>query len=366
MDIRIVETMPTSGVMMDSQFRVDPEIESLSLDYSATDGTLAVVDYNLNYNLLPWQMGTDLVKKVFLTYNGYNCETGKLYETVVLESGSGVEPTLAQLPGYNDSNEWIYSPKTLNYPTDLQAMTDPNDWSTYPYDVSQGYTIIKQFLTAQANLSPDVPMYTAFVRNPMLTQFQPSNVESNKIYTDGWYTSYVIACKTWAVADPVNNGASEGTIVYWPGTEDFYINITGTPGTIVTDPSDPTLTYPDTTNWRATPTFEEWLILMRENLGQPPAIVDQPIFFVENQHLVTADLNAAILVELKTMCNLCTEPTFGISQIDDWMKLTQKRLGAWSLFNAELFHDAQKVIESTRELCYLCLYHKHLLLKSNK
>lgn len=366
MDIRVVETMPTSGVMTDSQFRIDPSIEVVSLDYDETDGSLTLVDYNLNYSLLPWQLGTDLVKKTFLTYNGYNCETAKLYETVVMESGSGAEPTGAQLPGFNDSNEWNYTPRYISYDTGLQAMTDPNDWSTYPYDVSQGYTVIKEFLTAQANLSPDIPMYTAFVRQPQLTSFAPSNVSGNKVWTDGWYTSYTIACKKWALVDPVTNGASQGQILYYEPQEKFYVNLTGVGGTLVVDPNNPLLFIPDTVNWRDTPTFTEWTDLMRQNLGSAPAIVDQPIFFVENQHLVTADLNRAILSELKGMCRLCTEPTFGISQIDDHIKLTTKRLAAWYTFNQELFHDAQKIIEGTRELCYMCLYHKHALLKSNK
>ncbi len=366
MDIRVVETMPTSGVMIDSQFRINAAIESVSLDWDEDETILAVVDYNLNYSLLPWQLGTELVKKVFLTYNGFNCETGQLTETVVTESAPGEEAT--QLPGYNNSNEWHYNPATWSLSTNLQTMTDPNDWSTYPYDVSQGYTIVKTFLTAEANYNANAGdhMYTAFHRQPYMTSYQAANVEGNKVYTDGWYTSYVIACKNWTAADPVTNGAALGDIVYWPGKEEYYINITGVGGTLYTNPNDPTDIYPDVTNWRATPAFEEWKALMMRSLGSSPAIVDQPIFFAENQHLVTPQLNQAILRELQQMCTMCTQPVFGQSHIDDWMKLTQKRLGAWYQFNRELFHDAQKILESTRELCYLCLYHKNCLTKSNK
>ena len=67
MDIRIVETMPTSGTLADSRFRVDPSKENISLEYSYGDESLALLDYNLNYAMLPYVMGTDLVKKTFLT-----------------------------------------------------------------------------------------------------------------------------------------------------------------------------------------------------------------------------------------------------------------------------------------------------------
>ena len=85
-DIRVVETMVTAGGLADATFRIDPDIENISLDWNETEGKLSVVDYNMNYNILPWQLYDDMVKKVFLTYNGKNCDRGQLIETVVMES----------------------------------------------------------------------------------------------------------------------------------------------------------------------------------------------------------------------------------------------------------------------------------------
>ena len=345
-------------------FRSNPAVESISLDYDEESGDLTVLDVNLNWYNLPYQVGTELKKKVFLTYNGYNCETSLLTETVVLESGDGAD--LGQLPGYNNSNEWIYSPADFRLPTTLLTMTNPNDWSTYPYDVRHGFTIEKTFLTALGTAITTDATYTAFHTYPNMTQYQPSNVEGNKVYTDGWYTSYVIGCKTWASSAPDINGAGQGEIIFYEPNETYYINITGTGGFITTDPVDGS-TYPDIVNWRPSPSFAEWMDLMRQYVGNPPAVVDQPIFFIESQHLVTADLNKAILKELKQLCSVCVEPTFGMTHVDDWMRLTQKRLGAWTMFSNELWVDAQVILESARNLCYICLYHKtDCLIKSNK
>ena len=103
MDIRIVESLVTSGSLADPTFRIDPTLESVSLDYDATDGKLALVDYNMNYNILPWQLYKGMVKKTFLTYNGWSCDGQQLLETVVAQSADSADAN--QIPGYHNSNE---------------------------------------------------------------------------------------------------------------------------------------------------------------------------------------------------------------------------------------------------------------------
>ncbi len=354
MDIRVVESLITSGGLGDPTYRIDPTVEQVSLDWDNTDGRLSVVDYNMNYALLPWQLYDDAVKKVFLTYNGKSCATGHLLETVVMESND--EDDVNQIPGYNNSNEWGYIPREFTYPSEILSLTNPADYANSPYDYREGFTVVKQFLTAQANISPGTPAYTAFYRAPHLTSFIPANVEGNRIYTDGWYTSYTCVIRKWASVDPATNGSAQGDIIYHTPQKKFYINITGAGGSLVVDPSNNLLMMPDTTNWREDPTFEEWQTLMRNNIGS--TMVDDPIYFVETQHLVTAELNNAILQELKKQCACCDKPQFGMSDLKTYIKLIQKRLGAWVQFNAELFHEASCILETARPLCNMCLYHQ--------
>ena len=357
MDVRIVESMATSGALADPTFRIDGNIENVSLDWDNTDRRLSLVDYNMNYSILPWQLYDDVVKKVFLTYNGLDCTRRNLLETVVMESDDASD--LNQIPGYNNSNEWQYSPSTFQYPTELQNFTDVSQFSSMPYNYGAGFTVVKEFLTAGANISPNLGAYTAYYRAPQMTNFVPPNVESNKIYTDGWYTSYVCLVRTWLSLDPPTNGASTGDIVYYEQKEKFYINTTGVGGVLIQDPdypNDPTRLIPDPTDWTPDPSFAQWQELMRNNVG--PSMVDDPIYFVETQHLVTVELNEAILYELKRICNCCDNPKFGASHIDLYQKLYHKRLGAWVQFNQELFHQASCTLINARPLCHQCLYHQ--------
>lgn len=352
MDVRVVETVATAGSLSDSAFRIDALSENVTLDYDYTEKDLALIDTNLNYSSLPWQLGTDLVKKTFLTYNGISCETGELIQTVMMESDSSPEAT--QLPGYNNSNEWIYKPSEFQIPGDLPTMSDPLDTQYWPYDQSQGITVVKQFLGGESGLVPN--RYTAYYRAPTQTSFLMANVEGTKVFTDGWYTSYVIACKTWDAAG-ADLSAATGQIIYYPSQEKFYVNTTGATGAPITDPNDALLTIPDLTNWVEGPTFVNWMDFLRNNLG--PAMTSDPVYFSEHQHLVTADLSAAIRAELLKMgCN-CDKDQFNMASVDMWCKLTQKKIGAFIKFNAGVFKSAQQIIETTRESCYLCLYHKN-------
>jgi len=359
MDIRVVESLVTSGGLADDTFKSDPDLELISLDWDENNHELTVVDHNLNYHLLPYQLYGDCVKKVFLTYNGKACGSGHLLETVVMESAN--DDDINQIPGYNNSNEWIYNPSQFHYPNEILHMTNPADFANQPYDYREGFTVVKQFLTAQANVTPGTPAYTAFYRAPHLTSFIPANVEGNRIYVDGWYTSYVCVVKKWITVDPPTNGASTGDIVFYEPQNKFYINLTGVGGSLIQDPNDPTLMMPDLVNWRENPTFSEWQTLMKNNLG--PVLTGDPIYFIETQHLVTVEINKAILTELKKQCNCCHQPDFNITTLANYSKLIQKRLGAWVQFNSELFLDASCILESSRPLCNLCLYHNDCLTK---
>jgi len=345
-DIRIVESMATSGGLKDPVFRLDPNIENISLVWNQENENLTVVDYNLDYFSLPFYHSDPkyFVKKVFLTYNGKNKSNGELTETVLMESANGGD--LNQIPGYNNSNEWIYNPKSFSYNPELRNLTNPADYANLPFDYSQGFTVVKQFLTSQANLTPGTPAYTAFYRAPHLTSFLPTNVDNNRIYVDGWYTSYVIACKSWYSAGPTVNGTFLGDILFFDGDNQFYVNITGSAGT--------TSLTPDLNHWKPNPSFTDWTNLMRAN--RDVLSVDSSIQYIETQHLVTAELNSAILKELKCQCSCCDKPDFNTSKLLTYMKLMQKRLGAYVQFNAEIFHEASCIIESSRQICSLCLY----------
>ena len=351
MDIRSVESIATSGGLKDTSYRIDGSLENVSLDWDGVSGALSVVDYNIDYSILPWQLYTDVVKKTFLTYNGQSCGAGELLETVVMQSSS--EDDVNQIPGYNNSSQWSFVPRTFHYPTELRAFTNVDEFYTKPYDRAAGYTVVKTFLTAGANISPGDPMYQSYHTGPTQTSFVPPNVEGNKLYTDGWYTSYVSLVRTWASVDPVINGSAKDVILYYAPQKEFYINITGVGGTVVTDPTNTLLTMPDSVNWRKAPSFAEWKELMRNNVGT--VMVNDPIFFIETQHLATPEM--AILAELKKQCACCDQPKFNISGLKDYMKLIQKRLGAWAEFNAGLYHEAACILEQARKTCYQCLYH---------
>jgi len=355
MDIRIVESLATSGGLIDTQLRVDSTVENVSLNWDETNHLLSVVDYNLDYSVLPWQLETDIVKKVFLTYNGKNPGTGQMVETVLMESSP--EGDLNQIPGYRNSNEWAYNPSTFKFPDEFLNMTNPADYANFPYDYSQGFTVVKQFLTAQANLAPGTPAYTAFYRAPHLTSFMPANVEGNRIYVDGWYTSYVIAAKTWAAANVTVNGTAKGNILFYPAQNKFYINLTGSAGSLVVDPKNALLLMPDTTNWKENPNFSEWTDFLRQY--NDSTLPGDAVYYAETQHLVTIELNKAILNELKNQASACVKPGYGGSAIMMYMKLMQKRLGAYIQFNAEVYHEASLILEQARGICNLCLYDTH-------
>lgn len=384
MDIRIVESLPTSGTLADSRFRIDPIKENVSLEFSYGDNSLTLMDYNLNYGLLPYQLGNGLVKKCFLTYNGVSNQTNEILETVLMESGNTQDPD--QAPGFINSNEWIYYPANFNVPAALEngASVDLLEWG-YPY--TEGVTLIKQFLNSEGHLNP--PLYTAYYRQPTMTNFELANVEGGKVYIDGWYSSYMIAVKTYNLVDPTTYGIAQNQIIFNETDELFYINTTG--DVLAFDIDGAHLPENDTVNWTASPTFEQWMNLLRENIGgnviintnnggnplvnnnvavnnivpsgvqrfgNRRVVPQDPVFYIESQHLATPILNKAILTELKRNCSCCHLPQFNMTHMEDWVRLTQKRLGAFINFNEENFKDAQCIIQSTRTKCNECLYHK--------
>lgn len=384
MDIRIVESLNTSGVLAEDRFKLDPLKQHVTLDYSYGDDSFDLMDYNLDYSQLPYQIGSGLVKKVFLTYNGISYQTGQLLETVVMESANTSDDD--QAPGYLNSNEWLYYPGRFSLPQSAQSLPSV-DLLEWPYPFSEGVTLIKQFLNSESNMNE--PMYTAYYRNPTMTRFELANTEGGTVYTDGWYTSYVIAVKTYNLVDPVTNGIHEGQIVFNETDELFYINITG--DSLPFDVDGLHLPENDTVNWTASPTFAQWQNLMRENIGGntivntgngglPNTITlsvndilpsgnarfgnramapGDPVFYVETQHLATPILNKAILAELERNCKCCHHDSYGMTHLEDWVRLTQKKMGAFVNFSKECFKDAQHIIQTTRKKCHDCLYHKN-------
>jgi hypothetical protein len=370
MDIRIVETLASSGVLKDPGLRLDGDRESVSLDWSYRNSTFSVIDRNLNYSLLPFTMGSGLVKKVFLTYNSISYQTKEILETVVMESANGADPDA--YPGYNNSDEWIYSPANFRIGVDPSSLAS-NDLLTWEYPYSEGVTLIKQFLNSESNT--DEVLYTSYYRRPTMTSFEMANVEGSKVFTDGWYTSYVIAVKEYDTLAPTTAilaQAPEGVIVYYPEDGLFYVNITGTCLDPAGGGSEVHLPPNDTVNWRANPTFAEWQTLMRNVLQEITPSMDieepeieqeisplHPIYFIESNHLATPDLNRAILTLLQKTCARCHEDKFNMTHIEDWCRLTQKRLGSFIFFSEERFKESQRIILSSRAHCEAILYGKN-------
>lgn len=404
MKINTVETLPSSGALTDPFYKFDGSKESITLDWSYVNNSFAVVDRNIDYSKLPFQMGNGLVKKVFLTYNSISCQTKEVIETVVMESSNTADPTGEFNPNYNNSNEWTYQPANFRVPADLYGAPS-NDLLSWPYPFTEGITLIKQFLNSQGNLNP--PLYTAYYRRPTMTFYEIANVEGSKVFTDGWYTSYVIAAKTYDLMQPNPNtpNSSPAGIIIFNNTDDkFYINLTGT--CLAIDLINFThLPQFDTTNWQADPSFSQWMTFLKNNYsnsfnagGQnqnnpyngtlaPNLLnggyntqiynstntfnntgvngVDSPantvtplnqVFYSECNHLATPELNAVILKELKRLCGCCHEDKFNMSHIETWIKLRGKQEAAFTFFNEENFKSAQEVIISSRAKCHSLLY----------
>jgi hypothetical protein len=366
MNKRIIETLPTTGALRGTQFRLDGNLENVSLIWDYADRSLTVNDHNLDYSQLPYELNTQLQKKVFLTYNGISSENNSVIETVVMESSSALDSSGEQNPGHADSNEWGYQPAYFRVNPNYLELTNPADWSTYPYDVSQGFTVVKQFLSAESNfpspyISDGDTLYTAFFRAPQITHIQLANTTGSTVHTDGWYTSYVIACKHFSVmTQTLSDGDTIPNLalghIYWDDTtQAYYVNTTGT--ALVFDSISLThLPSNDAVNW-TTPTFTDWTNLMQSHVDGTFVRRDN-IYYIENQHLVTPDLNAAIERELLNICDCCTDRKFGASQIDTWIKLTAKLNGAYYNFHNCFFKDAQCILESARPICAKCSIHK--------
>lgn len=410
MDIRIVESLPMSGALADPGYKIDGDKESITLDFSYEDSSFDIIDRNINYSLLPYKVGTGgLVKKVFLTYNGISCQTKQVIETVVMESADTADAD--QNPGYNNSNEWLYLPANFRLPSELQsgASNDLLEW-TYPYN--EGVTLVKRFLNSESNI--DEVLYTAYYRQPTMTFYETANVEGGKVYTDGWYTSYVIAVKTFALLNPDPNiplSCPVGIIIYNETDEKFYKNITGE--CLAVDLVNFThRPENDDTNWVPSPTFADWMELLRNNISSratntvggfgnnnnnpinttgpsntatnrftlssesvdltdnsllinisenptPVGITlpTDPVYYIETNHLATPELNFAIRNKILEICGCCDDPKFGMPHIESWVRLAQKRLGAFIYFADENFKEAQCVIASSRPHCTQCLYH---------
>lgn len=409
MDIRIVETLPMSGALADPFYKLDGTKESVSLDWSYVNNSFDLIDRNIDYSRLPMQLNSQLVKKVFLTYNSISCQTKEIIETVVLESQNVSE--INQSPGYNNSNEWLYQPSNFRLPAELQSGLS-NDLLTWPYPWNEGVTLTKTFLNSQSNTVQ--PLYTAYYRRPTMTSFELANVDGGKVCVDGWYTSYVIAVKKHSAlnANPLIVTSTPTNIIVLNDSDNaFYKNITGTclPAntTFVTLPSgiveDASLPQHDTVNWTSVLVFQDWLDFLKSNyyntfgaggmnqnnnftgtlapnimsgysatlnqsstsaaniglIGNPsPSNIvtsNDQCFYIESNHLATPELNAAILLELKKLCGCCHENKFNFSHLEDWVKLTGKRQSSVIAFREDSFKEAQSIIMSCRPLCGVSL-----------
>jgi len=238
---------------------------------------------------------------------------------------------------------WQYCPSNFNEcvekvwcPTgggkQLPPTSVPAEWPentcTSPYDWNHGI-VVKKFLVGEANIVNEFYVrYSA----PEWYDVYPSNVRGNTVYTDGWYSGYYFNIFKWG-ANSVP-GYTTGMIIWH--NNDFWISLTGSgiePGTSSSD-------------WSKSISLENWLSFMGMLQGED---TDDLGFFLLNQFLVTEEINSAILNEV--MISSGTYPLdYGTSCISDWMKLTQKKVGAVANFYNENFKDAQRIISQTRDL----------------
>jgi len=137
----------------------------------------------------------------------------------------------------------------------------------------------------------------------------------------------------------------------------FYKNITGS-ANVYDDIAFTHLPSNDIINWGA-PLFTDWVALMQNHVDGDGQVQGEVIYYIENQHLVTVDLSAAIEREFLNICNCCVHKDFGLSSIDLHVKLVSKWNGAFYNFHNCFFKDAQCILESARPICAECSVHKN-------
>jgi hypothetical protein len=339
MDIRSTQSLSTNGLYINRQYFNNPALEGVSLYWDAESETLQLTDINLKYNVALY---SNFYKKAILTYNGYDKTSNLLLETKVYESNN-----TAPVDNADDSakaNFWNYKPKEFSYETEYLPTINPLEYSKQPYDYTNGFVVVKQFLTNESNYSMQAE-YKALYRSPTLPVFAPANVSGTTVYTDGWYTSYIILTPSIAYArNKYNNNIPKGTIVYDPTSQSFYINISGTDTNL--EIGD------DTVNWSESITLEQWKDFLRNNIDNQ--LTNSIVLFTETQHLVMPELFRAIENVVLEGATACTK-NYGLDIIDTWVRLSQKVSAAQIFFNNENFMPMQKVLESARALCSKCL-----------
>jgi hypothetical protein len=341
MDIRSTQSRSTSGLYSDPRFLSNPNLEGVSLTWDALENKLVLTDININYNTALY---TNFFKKAIITYNGYNKTANYLLETLVYQSDNSNPASLVN--NSTKANFWEYIPSQFKVEDELRTTTNPLDFATQPYDYTQGFTVVKQFLTNQSNASMQVD-YTALYRSPILSILYPVNVVGKNVFTDGWYTSYIILTPTIEYARSLyTNSIPKGTIVYDPTSKNFFINTTGA------DLNAPVLTN-EPENWSTSISLEQWQSFLRDNLDAH--ITNNLVLFVETQHLVLPDLFLSIENTVLNGAVACNNGNYGLDVIDTWVRLSQKASAAQIFFNNENYSAMQKIIESSRSLCSKCL-----------
>jgi len=347
MKLNLIETVETGGALNDDQYRLQEYYNIFQMQKS-TDATDCLILDDLNFdrdNLLVPEDET--VKKVLLTYNGIDYESNQVYETLVYDSKS----TLADgsdMIGYANSNIWKYCPSSFKQcvettwdpacessaiksdnPPGVSIVTNwPQDTCTQPYDWGHGI-VVKKFLVGEANLTNE---YYVRYSAPEWYDVYPSNVRGGNVYTDGWYSGYYHTVFKWGAASLP--AYSVGLIVWHNDT--FWRSLVGSgvePGTTDGD-------------WVEVASLQEWIdfaILLQNDT------VNDLGYYLQNQYLVTCQLNDAILNEVMRMANT-TPLDFGANCISQWVKFTQKKAGAVANFYNENFKDAQRILEQTRDL----------------
>lgn len=352
MKLNLVETVPTGGVLNETQYQIEAFYPTFQLQKDLETSCLLMNDFNFDQPNLPVPT-SDVVKKVLLTYNGIDYESNQVFETLVYDSKAALA-TNSDMFGYANSNMWRYCPSDFKEcvettwdpvcgrhvipgtngiisanPPGVSIVTPwPENTCYAPYDWSHGI-VVKKFLVGEANLTNE---YYVRYSAPEWFDVYPSNVRGNIVYTDGWYSGYYLNIFKYGAASLP--GYVVGLIVWYDNQ--FWRSKTGS-GSV---PS------PTNTDWEVVVSLQQWIDFLTFLQG---TTVNDLGFFLMNQFLVTCQLNDAILNEVMVLANV-TPLDFGTNAIAQWVKLTQKKAGAVANFYNENFKGAQRIIEQTRDL----------------
>ena len=313
--INTVESKNTSGVLVGTNYNLNPAFPTISMRYVKDDDgrdSLILSDSNVNYTPLPVSVGTNATKVLLLTYNGIDETTNALVETKVTEE-------VGDAP-------WVYYPDSFG---GRQITSEENTYSIFDprlsYSDQTGLTLRKEFLTSEANISD---LYQIKIATPVLTTFPPSNIYENSVRLDGWYSSYLIVVRNYVAGDVF----VKGQIV--AHNDSLFLSRTGVDITPI-----------ESDDWSASITLKDWIDFLRGNIESTNSSKG---FYGETQHLVTVNLVNDIIREVVKVSTEVDSPQYNLTNVRDWIFLSQRRIGAYINFMNNRFREVVVMLDSVR------------------